>query len=698
MAELLLELLSEEIPAKVQDRAKTDLQRLVLGVLDAHGLCYGASHNYATPRRLALVVETVQASQADQQIERRGPRLDAPGKARDGFLRGLGEVDYELGQIDDKKGSFLLARFVVPGRSAKTILGEALPELLSQFPWPKSMRWGTGHERWVRPLQGISCLLGGEVVPFSALEITSGAGTVGHRFMGPAPFDFADFSIYRSRLRAAHVILDADERRTYIADLASQLARSVGLVLRQDQALLDEIKGLVEWPVPILGRIDDAFMELPAEVLTTSMREHQKYLTLETQEGNLAPYFVAVANISASDGGQAIRAGNERVLRARLWDAQFFWDQDRRVRLEDRLDALRAMVFHADLGTLHAKAERLGLLASALASWIEGADAGLAAKAGQLAKADLVTGMVGEFPELQGVMGGYYARSEGLDPQIADAIAGHYRFGGEPLPGPVACALALADKLDTLCGFFMIGIKPTGSKDPFALRRMAAGIAWVIRAHDLRLGLRDAISAAIDGYPESLLPVDQGKTQLIDDILQFIKHRGNAVEVLQETTRLGTYPFNIPAVFATVAANPDDDLVRLDKLRGALLDLLATADGQSLMAAYRRAANILRLECKKDKVERMDGLVEPGLLKAAEEAQLFAELDQLQVSLDDDMQQERYTAAMRSLANLRPTIDAFFDGVMVNAEEPEIRVNRLRLLTLFCARAERIANFSLIED
>lgn len=706
MTEFLLELLSEEIPAGMQDQACADLERLVLKCLGEHRINHNDSQTFATPRRLVLVIDGVDLRQPDLAVERRGPRIDAPEKAREGFLRGLGDADYELGEIDDKKGRFLIARYTQTGRATQDILGPALTDILTQFPWPKSMRWATGETRWVRPLHAISCLFAGEVVKFNAHGIASGAESSGHRFMAPAAFGFHDFAGYQSALSSAFVVLDGNARRICIEQVSNELATSAGLRVRHDPRLIEELKGLIEWPVPLLGRIDDAFMELPSEVLVTSMRAHQKFLALETADGELAPRFITIANIAASDGGRAVIEGNERVLRARLWDAKFFWDQDRKISLEDRLAALEPMVFHAELGSLHDKAMRLEALSRVLAGWIEGADPDKSALAGRLAKADLVTGMVGEFPELQGIMGGYYAGHDGLDHDVSVAIAEHYRFGSEDrasalLSGPVSCAVGLADKLDTLSGFFAAGIKPTGSKDPFALRRMAAGIAWIIRAHGLRIPLRQAIAAALSGYASTLVGDDESAQRVSADIVEFVKQRGNTVEIMTEQANRNdeaSYPFNIPSVFQTVLALPDDDLVRLDRLRTALLDLLDTDDGRSLIAAYRRASSILRIETKKDGVDYSALEPDAQRLQAEAEIKLFGVLSETAGPLNGTMQDEDYFSAMQILAGIRPAIDAFFDEVMVNSEEPALRRNRLALLALFCARSDRIADLSLVED
>ncbi len=607
MAELLLELFSEEIPARMQRDAVTQLGRLVEARLaDAGIVPAGERHSHATPRRLLHAIADLPGGSADQTIERRGPRVDAPAKARDGFLRSLGTSDVELGEIEDKKGRFLTATFVEKGRPTAAVLAEALPEILAQFPWPKSMRWADGEARWVRPLQSILCLFDGKVVPFTFAGITSGNRTFGHRFMAPDAIEVDDVVDYTAKLRLSRVVLDAAERRRTIETEAMRLADSVGCRLRPDPALLDEIAGLVEWPVPLLGRIDAAFMTIPPEVLVTTMRANQKYLALETAAGALAPYFVTVANIEAPDGGAAIVAGNERVLRARLWDAQFFWEQDLRTPLEAFLPRLDAMVFHAALGCMRDKVERLETLAVAIADRLPDADRLLIERAARLAKADLVSGMVGEFPEVQGIMGGYYARAQDEQAPVAAAIAEHYRPLGPADSCPTAItsvAVALADKLDTLVGFFAAGIKPTGSKDPFALRRAALGIIRLVVENGLRLDLLDLAEVALAGYGERFRTVD--RAGLRAELRGFVADRLK----VQQRER-GVRHDLIEAVFGT---GDDLDLVRILARVEALQRFLETEDGANLLIAYRRAANIVRIADAKEP-SASDGPIDPTLL------------------------------------------------------------------------------------
>ncbi|MCB1884963.1 MAG: glycine--tRNA ligase subunit beta [Geminicoccaceae bacterium] len=690
MPELLLELFSEEIPARMQDGAAADLRRLVLASLDAAGLAHGDAAAFATPRRLCLVVDGLEAGQPDRAIERRGPRVDAPDAARQGFLRGLGTGDYELGEQADRKGTFLLARFVQKGRRTADLLAEALPGILASFPWPKSMRWGEGDARWVRPLQGIVCLFDGEVVPFTFAGVESGRTTRGHCFMAPTPFEVETFAGYRDRLREASVMLDGDERRRTISRRAQILAAGQGLEVRPDPALLDELKGLAEWPVPLLGRIDDAFMTLPPEVLVTSMRAHQKYLALQDSDAALAPFFIAVANVETADGGAAIVAGNERVLRARLWDARFFWEKDRETPLEGRVAALDRMVFHADLGTVGDKVKRLIPLAFWLASHTNALDPQEVERAALLAKADLVTGMVGEFPELQGLMGAYYAEAQGEAPAVVRAIREHYRPLGpnDACPAtPESVALALADKLDTLAGFFGIGVKPTGAGDPFALRRAALGVIRLVLENGVRLPLKEAVHFARRAYGERLAGRDE--PSLCDDLLDFFVDRLR-VHLKGEGVRGDL-------LAAVLATGRDDDLVRLIARTRALAAFVASDDGRNLLAGHRRACNILAIEEKRDG-RAYAGDVDGGLFQLEAERALRTALIDAEPVVADALERERYDEAMGALAALRPAVDAFFDGVLVNADEPGLRRNRLELLARLRVAFAPVADFGTIED
>jgi glycyl-tRNA synthetase beta chain len=687
MAEFLLELLSEEIPARMQVRAKGDLRSMIAKALDEAEIAYGEAESFATPRRLVLAIDGMATQQPDVDVERKGPRVGAPDKAIEGFKRSLGADSYELTEEEDKKGAFYVARFRKLGRPTADVLAELIPEVLKNFPWPKSMRWGDHDVRWVRPLHSILCLLDGAAISFAFGPVAAGDVSRGHRFHAPEPFEVESVAQYKKDLARKYVVLDRDERRAGIKGQAELIAKQRGLRLREDDALLDEVTGLVEWPVAMCGKIDAEFMELPPEVLVTSMRAHQKYLALEDESGKLAPGFVAIANLEPKDGGGAIVAGNERVLRARLWDAKFFWDQDRRRPLEELVPKLHGIVFHAKLGTVGQKALRMVALAGWLADHLK-VDRIATERAALLAKADLVSGMVGEFPELQGLMGRYYALEHQEPAEVADAIGDHYAPLGpnDACPtAPVSVVVALADKLDTLAGFFAIDEKPTGSKDPFALRRAALGVIRLILENKLRLPLRDAFAAARMGYRDA--DIDDLKESM-DDLQSFFADRLKVH--LRES---GVRHDLISAVFAT----DDDDLVRLLARVDALQSFLASDDGANLLAGYRRASNIVRIEQKKDGLA-LDGNVDDAVLRAVEERQLYEGLEGADHRISRALQNENFADAMSALADLRRPIDTFFDKVIVNADDANVRKNRLNLLSNIHRSIARVADFSLIED
>ena len=688
MAELLLELFSEEIPARMQARAAEDLAGLLRARLGAAGLEVAEVRQFATPRRLVLVIDDLAEATADVSEERRGPRTDAPEKAIEGFLRGSGITLDQAEVRETPKGSFYFAVIAKKGRPTAELLAEILPGIIDDLPWPKSMRWGAHARRWVRPLQSILCLFGGKVVNFTADPVSAGDSTRGHRFMAPGSFAVTGFDDYRDRLRAANVILAADDRKTAILQGAEKLAAEAGLVLHADAGLLDEVAGLVEWPVPLMGRIDDRFMDVPPEVLVTSMRSHQKYFSLETADGKLASRFILVANRETPDNGATITGGNERVLRARLSDAKFFWDQDRKTTLAAKASGLDVIVFHADLGTVQEKVERMAALAGWLAAKLPGCDAAKADRAARLCKGDLVSGMVGEFPELQGIMGRYYALHDGEAPDVADAIARHYSPAG---PGdacptePVAAALALADKLDTLVGFWGIGQTPTGSKDPYALRRAALGVIRILLENGYRLPLTEAVATAFDNY-KGRLNAQLGDIQR--DLMAFFADRLK-VHLRGEGVRHD----HVAAIFAL---GGEDDLVRLMNRVSALTALLATDDGANLLAAYRRAANILRIEEKKDGTS-FGPDPDASLLADDAEKALNAALDGVAASCTTAIAAEDYAAAMSAMAGLRAPVDRFFEVVTVNAEDAAVRANRLKLLSRIRGVMESVAIFSEIE-
>ncbi len=598
----------------------------------------------------------------------------------------MNSVGLNLDQCEtrsDKKGEYYVAVIEKKGQPLPGLIGDIVPQIIRAFPWPKSMRWGEGSLRWVRPLHSILCTFDGEVVPFEVDGIKAGDTTYGHRFMGPAPIKVKYFEDYEKKLHDAKVMLDPALRARTIWEDAKNLAHAQNLELVEDEALLREVAGLVEWPVVLMGKIDERFMEVPGEVLSLSMRENQKYFTLKSADGKMAPRFILASNLIAEDGGAAIVNGNERVLRARFADAEFLWQEDKKKSLEkDFLPKLKDVVFHAKLGTVGEKAERISRLAREFSAFIPGSDKAKAEKAGLLAKADLVSGMVYEFPELQGQMGRYYALAEGLDAGIADAIAEHYRPAGpaDDLPeGPVAQAVALADKFDTLAGFWAIDEKPTGSKDPYALRRAALGIIRIVLENDMRLPLRLAVNLPSWGDRSDDLP-----PFFADRLKVHLREQGARHDL-------------VDAVFALEG---QDDLVLIVKRVEALGEFLKTDDGANLLAGFKRAVNILKAEEKKDG-RSFDGAVDAGLLKEPEEKALHAALESARSEAARAIEAEDFANAMSALAKLRAPVDAFFDKVTVNVEggekDREIRENRLNLLSGIRAATGAVADFSRIE-
>jgi len=695
MAELLLELLSEEIPARMQARAAEDLKRLVTEKLKEAGLTFDRAESYVTPRRLALVVDGLPLRQPDVTEEKKGPRVGAPEPAIQGFLKGAGLTSLDQCEVRVVKGAeFYFAVQTKKGGSVEGVLVEALARVVWSLPWPKSMRWAAGRASYVRPLHNIVLLFDGRAIQGSVsmeggTDLEFRDKTVGHRFLASAEFTVASFADYKARLEKAKVILDPAERRAIIRQQAEKLAAAAGLTVKPDEALLDEVVGLVEWPVVLMGRIDEAFMDLPPEVLTTTMRTNQKFFSLLDKDGRLAPPFLVVANIEAKDGGTAIVAGNERVLRARLADARFFWDQDRKTRLEERVPALKDIVFHARLGSLADKVQRMQALAAEIAAFVPGADVDRVRSAALLAKADLTTGMVGEFPELQGVMGRYYALNEGEKPEVADAIAEHYAPLGpnDRCPtAPVSVVVALADKLDTLVGFFAIAETPTGSKDPYALRRAALGVIRLIVENGLRVPLREIFGRADRLHAER----GAGFAGRLDPqgLLDFFADRMKVA--LREK---GVRHDLVSAVFAL---GDEDDLVRLLARVDALKSFLESEDGANLLTAYKRASNIVRIEEKRDGAAYQGG-VDPRLLGAAEEKALHAALAAAGEASDRAIRAEDFTGAMAAVARLRRPVDDFFDRVTVNCDDAALRTNRLRLLSEIRSTLSRVADFSKVE-
>ncbi len=637
------------------------------------------------------------AAQPDVREERKGPRVGSPQAAIDGFLKSAGLKSVkECEERDTGKGVFYFATIEKKGRPTAEVLSSIVTECIQQMPWSKSMRFADLTQRWVRPLHHVLAVFDGAAlagaVPMGATtKLAFTSRTRGHRFLSPSEINVANSSDYLIKLKSAKVIPDPKERRTLIWAQCRDRALKEGLTVKQDEGLLDEVTGLVEWPVVLMGKIDQQFMTVPPEVLTTSMRTHQKYFALQDKNGKLAARFLVVANMDTADKGAQIIAGNERVLRARLSDAMFFWQQDQKVRLAERLPALNDIIFHARLGTLGQKVTRIEALARYLAGLIPGCNADQAAQAARLAKADLTSGMVGEFPELQGIMGRYYAGIEGHAPEIADAIADHYRpLGPTDLcpSAPVSVAVALADKIDSLVGFFAIDEKPTGSKDPFALRRAALGVIRLILENGLRLNLRDVFGFAYSGfYDRGGFEQNQPKA-VIAQLLDFFADRLKVA--LKER---GVRHDLIAAVFAL---GDEDDLVRLMARVKALQDLVESDAGANLLAAYRRASNIVRIEEKKDGTT-YDGPADPAKFTQDEERKLFKALEQESQTARKRIANEEFVAAMGSLSNLRAPIDDFFDRVTVNDPDPALRANRLRLLSTIRATLNAVADFSKIE-
>ncbi len=731
MPDLLLELFSEEIPARMQQGAARDLERLVVGALSDRGLLFEGIKAFAGPRRLTLVISGLPAKQADVREELKGPKIDAPAAAIEGFLKKTGLTKDQLKIEKTPKGDVYIAVIAREGRDTASVLAEILPEAMAKLPWPKSMRWKPGvATRWVRPLHSILCTFEGETVPFSFAGVSSGRHTRGHRFLAPGKIEVRHFDDYAAALKRAFVVLDADERAAIIFEGVKQAAFIHQLEMIPDEGLLAEVAGLVEWPVILIGTIEDQFMDVPPEILQTSMRTHQKYFALrDPRTGKMANRFALVANMVPEDGGTEIVAGNERVLRARLSDAKFFWDEDRKRTLESRVADLKGIVFHAKLGTQYDRMERADLLVRDLASRI-GADVEDAARAILLCKADLTSGVVGEFPELQGIMGRYYALHDGEKSTVADAIRDHYRPVGprDVIPtSPISIAAALADKLDVLVGFFFIGEKPTGSTDPFALRRAALGVIRVILENGLRVPLRDLLwkpfvhvavgirvsreATALEraepemktlgfekefislrdqlDYSEEAIAADQAEMDAASaDLLKFIADRLKVA--LREK---GIRHDMIDAVFAL---GDEDDLVRLVARVEALQAFLKTDDGANLLAGYKRAANILRDEEKKDKKTFIGEVDEKQLAEPAEKT-LYAALTKARSQITPDLAKEDFAGAMRHMAALRVPVDAFFDAVKVNVDDLKIRENRLHLLAALRATVHQIGDFSKIE-
>lgn len=703
MADLILELFSEEIPARMQAKAESDLGTALEKALGEAGLSWSNLETASGPRRLTVFMEGLTERSADVKEERKGPKVGAPDKAVEGFLRGAGLSDISQAQVrsDPKKGDFYVAVIETPGRDATDIIAEAVPAIIRGFHWPKSMRWGTGELRWVRPLQRIVCLLDGKVVPFEVDGISSRDETEGHRVHGRGPFKITSRKDYESQLSdAGHVKLTRDARREVILAGIEKVCAEAGLEWIEDKGLLEEVVGLAEWPVVVLGDMDPAFLALPPEVIQLSMRTHQKYFAVNDKKtGKLAPNFIVVANIDATDGGKKLAEGNSRVLSARLDDGRFFWEKDKATSLEEMAEKLSTIAFKAELGSLGDKVERVAALARELAPKV-GADPDLAERAARLAKADLVSEMVGEFPELQGVMGRYYALEAGEPDSVADAIRDHYKPQGpsDSVPtDPVGIAVALADKLDTLVGFWAIDEKPTGSKDPFALRRAALGVVRITLANDLRLRFQSVLGMSdFEFQNQKGLQISDGpfvgQTKLSLDSLDLLSFFADRLK--QHLRDEGQRHDLIDAVFAL----GEDDLVLITRRVEALGAFLDTEDGANLLAGYKRAANILKAEEKKGDLPA-DLSVDDVLITRgpAEEKALAKALSDVEAAIEGPLKSEDFTAAMAELAKLRGPVDAFFEAVMVNDEDCAVRANRLALLTKIRGTLHRVADFSRID-
>jgi glycyl-tRNA synthetase beta chain len=698
MPDLLLELFGEEIPARMQARAAEDLRKLVTERLVDAGLVYEGARAFVTPRRLALAVDGVPGRQPDVTEEKKGPRVGAPDGAIKGFLKsaGLASINDAKVEKDPKKGDFYVALIEKPGRPAIDVIAEIIPEVVRGFPWPKSMRWGAGELKWVRPLHAIVATFGQQteepqVVPVAIDGIAAGRETRGHRFMAPKPFVVRRLGDYMAKLEKAKVVLDPTRRQDIILTDAKNLAFAQGFELVEDEALLAEVAGLVEWPVVLMGAFEQSFLAIPPEVIRATIRNNQKCFVLrDPASARLVNRFILVANLEAADDGAAIIGGNERVIRARLADAKFFWDTDLKVRLEDRLPKLSEIVFHEKLGSQRQRVTRIAALAAVLAPIVR-ADPAKAERAALLCKADLVTEMVGEFPELQGLMGKYYAEEQGEDEAVAHAIEHHYRPLGptDLVPAePVSIALALADKLDLVVGFWSIGEKPTGSKDPYGLRRAALGIIRLILTNGLRLSLRRSVDWARTGHVllEGAPPTEPDA--LTSDLLAFFADRLK-VQLREQGARHDL----VDAVFALPG---QDDLLMVVRRVEALGGFLETFDGKNLLAGYKRATNILRIEERKDGRSYL-GEPDPALYLQAEERALAAAIEVAKAEAATAVAGEDFAAAMRAIAQLRPHVDAFFDKVTVNVDEAERRENRLRLLNQIREATNAVADFSRIE-
>ena len=701
MPELLLELFSEEIPARMQARAAEDLRKLITDRLVDAGLVYEGAKAFVTPRRLALSVHGVPARQPDVREEKKGPRVGAPESAIAGFVKAAGLKSIKDAKVQpDKKGDFHVAVIEKPGRAAIEVIKDVVMTTLITFPWPKSMRWGKRSETpgsitWVRPLHSIVATFGAEteepdIIQFEIDGVKSGNLTHGHRFLAPAAFTVRRLDDYKAKLEKAKVMLDAERRRDIILEEAKELAFAQGLELVEDEGLLAEVTGLVEWPVVLMGSFDQKFLQIPEEVIRATIRNNQKCFVLrDAAHAKLVDKFLLVSNLEAEDGGKAIVAGNERVIRARLSDAKFFYETDLKTRLEDRLEKFKAIVFHEKLGSQWERIERIERLTAELAPLV-GAEVEKAKRAARLCKADLLTEVVGEFPELQGLMGKYYAEAQDEDGAIAHACEDHYSPKGpdDLVPGdPVSIAVALADKIDTLVGFWTVGERPTGSKDPFALRRAALGVIRIVLSNNLKMPLGRWIHVAHGGHGMSESGVSKRSEKVTPDLLSFFADRLK-VQLRDQGARHDL----VDAVFALEG---QDDLLLIVRRVEALGKFLDTEDGKNLLAGYKRATNIIRIEEKKDNRE-YTGAPDPKRYQLPEEKALSAAIDAAKGEATRAVAKEDFAAAMHAMAKLRPFVDAFFDKVTVNVDDKALRENRLKLLNEIRDATGAVADFSNI--
>ncbi len=718
MPDLLIELFSEEIPARMQARAGEDLKKRITDGLVEAGLNYASAAALTTPRRLTLAVEGLLAESPTIREERKGPKVGAPDKAIEGFLRGAGLTRDQLEERDTPKGAVYFATIEKAGRPAAEVIAEVLEATIRNFPWPKSMRWGAGSMRWVRPLHSILCILtdeaGAQVVPLAIEGITSGDTTEGHRFMAPNRFTVTSFEDYAAKLKRAFVVLSPEERAEHIWNDAQNMAFAAGLEVVDDKGLLAEVAGLIEWPVVLMGQIDEEFLELPPEVLQTSMKEHQKFFSVKNPKTGRIERFITVANRETADNGATILAGNQKVLSARLADAKFFWENDLRVAKSDIAQWTRALenvTFHNKLGTQAERIDRIAALARELAP-VVGADADQAEKAARLAKADLNSEMVYEFPELQGLMGRYYIEAAGEDAAVAAVAQEHYSPLGpsDDVPtAPLSVTVALADKLDTLTGFWAIDEKPTGSKDPFALRRAALGVIRLTVLNELRLKLREAIQFQVERNKNAASSVtiddvqdfdsiedfdtigaasDSSSKEITDDLIAFI-HDRLKVFLRDEGIRHDI-------IDACIAMEGNDDLNLLVKRARALNAVIATEDGENLVQGFKRANNILSQAEEKDGVEYSYG-ADVKFAETDSENALFAALDAAEAKIDPALKAEDFPAAMAAMAELRGPVDAFFEDVQVNTDNDILRRNRLNLLSQIRKVCSSVADLTRIE-